>query len=162
MAQGKTIDEIKQEKSEKIMNTIAWRASYYRANPQRFVEEVLNIKLKLFQKILIWAMMHNNYIMMIGARAIGKTFLMSLAVVVYCILYPNTKVVVASGTLAQANEVLLKVKDELMPKSYFLRNEIKDIYVNQNKGEVYFHNGSWIKTRTSTDNARGGIQIFFI
>lgn len=74
MAQGKTIDEIKQEKSEKIMNTIAWRASYYRANPQRFVEEVLNIKLKLFQKILIWAMMHNNYICYFASRGQGDWF----------------------------------------------------------------------------------------
>lgn len=68
MAQGKTIDQIKQEKSDKIMNTIAWRAAYYRANPQRFIEEVLGIKLKLFQKILVWAMFHNNYFMYFAAR----------------------------------------------------------------------------------------------
>ena len=154
MAHGKTIDEIKQEKSERIMNTVAWRAAYYRANPQRFASEVMGINLKLFQKIMLWAMMHNNYICMIAARAIGKTWLCAVFICIYCILYPGTKVVVSSGTLAQANEVLLKIKDELMPKSYFLRNEIKDIYVNQNKGEVYFHNNSWIKTRTSTDNAR--------
>lgn len=154
MAQGKTIDEIKQEKSEKIMNTIAWRASYYRANPQRFASEVLGINLKLFQKILLWAMMHNNYICFIAARSLGKTWLTALFICIYGILYPNAKIVVSSGTLSQANEVLLKIKDELMPKSYFLRNEIKDISVNQNKGEVYFHNGSWIKTKTSTENAR--------
>jgi hypothetical protein len=41
-----------------------------------------------------------------------------------------------------------------MPKSAFLRNEISSIYVNQNKGEIYFSNHSWIKTRTSSDNSR--------
>lgn len=51
--------------------------------------------------------------------------------------------------------MLLKIKDELMPKSYFLRNEIDSIYVNQNKGEVYFKNNSWIKTSTSKESGRG-------
>ena len=154
MGSGKTIDEIKKAKSDKIMETVAWYAGYYRANPQRFVGEVLGIHLKLFQKILIWAMMHYHYFAFIAARALGKTWLTALYCCVYCILYPGTKIVVTSGTLQQANEVLLKIKDELMPKSYFLRNEISEISVNQNKGEVYFANNSWIKTRTSTDNAR--------
>lgn len=154
MGSGKTIDEIRRAKSETIMNTVAWYAGYYRANPQRFVGDVLGIHLKLFQKILIWAMMHYYYFAFIAARALGKTWLTALYCCVYCILYPGTKIVVTSGTLQQANEVLLKIKDELMPKSYFLRNEISDVFVNQNKGEIYFANNSWIKTRTSTDNAR--------
>ena len=53
-----TDQEILQDKTNQIMNTVAERCAYYRANPQRFCEEFLNIKLKLFQKILIWAMMH--------------------------------------------------------------------------------------------------------
>ena len=53
----KTVREIAQDKEQKIMETVAWRAAYYRANPHRYVEEVLGIHLKLFQKILIWAMM---------------------------------------------------------------------------------------------------------
>lgn len=154
MSSGKTISQIKQERSDSIMNTIAFRAGYYRANPQRFVGEVLGIELKLFQKILIWAMMKYDYFMFIAARALGKSWLTALFCVVRCILFSGTKIIVTSGTLQQANEVLLKIKDEFMPKSFFLRNEIKDIYVNQNKGEVYFYNHSWIKTRTSTENAR--------
>lgn len=33
------------------MDTVALRCSYYRANPQRFCEDYLNIHLKLFQQI---------------------------------------------------------------------------------------------------------------
>ena len=29
----KTVQEIAQDKEQKIMNTVAWRAAYYRANP---------------------------------------------------------------------------------------------------------------------------------
>lgn len=53
------------------MQTVAFRCGYYRENPHRYAEEVLGVHLKLFQKILLWAMMHYNYFMFIAARALG-------------------------------------------------------------------------------------------
>lgn len=44
-----------------------WTA-FYRANPQRFVEDYLGIKLKLFQKILIFMMNVSNFFCYIAAR----------------------------------------------------------------------------------------------
>lgn len=64
--------EIQQDKTETIMNIVAERCAYYRANPQRFVEEFLGIKLKLFQKILIWAMMVYDAFYFVAARGIGR------------------------------------------------------------------------------------------
>lgn len=84
----------------------------------------------------------------------GKTFLTGLFAAVRCILYPGTKIVVSSGTLKQANEVLLKIQDEFMPNSIFLRSEIAKCNIGQNDAAIYFKNSSWIKTRTSTDKAR--------
>lgn len=68
MASGKTIEQIEQEKHERLMNTVAFRGGYYRANPHRFVTEVLGIKLKLFQQILLYAMVLYNYVMYLAAR----------------------------------------------------------------------------------------------
>ncbi len=155
MENKKTIKQVAQEKEQKTMETVARKAGYYRANPQRFVAECLGITLKLFQKILIFAMMHYNYFMFIAARGAGKTWLTALFCVVRCILYPGTKIVVVSGTLKQANGVLLKIQDELMRHSEFLRNEIEKCNIGQNEAIIMFKNGSWITTRTSTDNARG-------
>lgn len=67
----KTVQEIAQDKERRLMEVVAIKAGYYRRNPQRFVEEVLGIKLKLFQKILLWAMMMYNYIMYLAARGQG-------------------------------------------------------------------------------------------
>lgn len=68
----KSIKQVTEEKSRKIMNIVAWKAGYYRANPQRFVSEVLftenNFKLKWFQNILLWVMVHFNFIMYLAAR----------------------------------------------------------------------------------------------
>ncbi len=151
----KTVREIAQDKEQKIMETVAWRASYYRANPQRYVEEVLGIHLKLFQKILIWAMMQYHYFMFIAARGMSKTWLTALFCVVRCILYPGSKIVVCAGTLKQANGVLLKIQDEFMKQSSILCSEIERCNISQNEAIIMFKNGSWITTRTSTDNARG-------
>lgn len=150
----KSVQEIAQDKERRIMDTIAWRAGYYRANPQRFVDEVLGIKLKLFQKILLWAMMYFNYVAYLAARGQGKSYLTALFCCVRCILYPGTKIIVSSGTLKQANEVLLKIQDDFMKQSAFLCNEIDKCNIGQNDATIMFKDGSWIKTRTSTENAR--------
>ena len=84
----------------------------------------------------------------------GKTFLTALFAAVRCILYPGTKIIVCSGTLKQANEVLLKIQDDFMHKSPFLCSEILKCNIGQNDSSIYFKNGSFIKTRPSTENAR--------
>ncbi len=154
MANVKTQREIEKDKEQKIMETVAWRAGYYRANPQRFVSEVLGIHLKLFQKILIWAMMHFNFVMYLAARGQGKTFLVALFCCIRCILFPGTKIVVSSGTLKQANEVLLKIQDDFMKRSPILCSEIEKCNIGQNDAVISFRNTSWIKTRTSSENSR--------
>ena len=50
------------------MNTVALRCAYYRANPQRFCEDYLNIHLKLFQQILIYMMMLSTNFMFLASR----------------------------------------------------------------------------------------------
>lgn len=154
MASAKTVKEIEQDKTQRLMNTVAWRCAYYRANPQRYVEEVLGIQLKLFQKIILYAMMHNNFTMYLAARGQGKTYLTALFCIVRCILFPGTKVVVSSGTLKQANEVLLKIQDDFMKHSAILRTEIEKCNIGQNDSAIYLKNGSWIKARTSSQNSR--------
>lgn len=155
----KSEKEIVNEKSERIMNGIAVWAGFYRANPHRFVVDYLNIKLKLFQKILLYAMMHNNFFMYIAARGQGKTWLTALFCVVRCILFPKTKICIASATRPQANEVLLKITDDFMKNYGFgsenLRREITYAAVGANKAVIEFANGSWIRVVTASDSGRG-------
>ena len=154
MPQLKTQTEIEKDKQQKIMETIAWRAGYYRNNPHRYVIDVLGLSLKWFQQILLWCMMHYNFVMYLAARGQGKTYLTALFCCVRCILFPGTKIVVSSGTLKQANEVLLKIQDDFMKQSSILRSEIEKCNIGQNDASIYFKNGSWIKTRTSSENSR--------
>ncbi len=54
-----------------LLEGVAFWTDFYRKNPHRFVEEYLNINLKLFQKILLYMMMVMNYFMFIASRGRG-------------------------------------------------------------------------------------------
>lgn len=150
-----TDKELAQNKVDKVMDIVARKTAYYRANPHRFCEEYLGIKLKLFQKILIFMMNFSNYFMFLACRGLGKTFLTAIYCVVRCILYPGTKICIASGKRKQAIEVLEKITTILMPNSVYLQSEVKTVKINQSDAYIEFHNGSRIKVVTALDTARG-------
>lgn len=147
--------EIKQNRTDSIMNTIAERCAYYRANPHRFVEEFLGIHLKLFQKILIYAMMVYDNFYFVAARGIGKTFLVAIFAVCRCILYPGSTIVACSCTFKQGKEIAMKIVDLMMPKSALLRNEISDYTIARDDCAIYFKNGSYLKICVASENSRG-------
>ena len=64
----KTLADVQKEKSERLMDGIAYWASFYRKNAHRFVNDFLNIKLKTFQKILIYMMMVSTNFLYIASR----------------------------------------------------------------------------------------------
>lgn len=69
----KSEKQIATEKSNRILEGVAYWGSFYRCNPHRFAKDYLNIiSLKPFQKILLFAMMSNNFFMYIAARGQGK------------------------------------------------------------------------------------------
>lgn len=150
-----TDQQIKKDKTERLMNIIARKAAYYRSNPHRFAKEFLGINLKLFQKILLYAMMHYDAFYFVAARGLGKTFLVSLFAVIRCILYPGTQVVVCSATFKQGKEVVNKITNIFMHKSPLLRNEVERVSTGQNDCGIWFKNGSYIRVVVASDNARG-------
>lgn len=158
MTSKKTATEVAHEKSEKLLDGIAYWASFYRCNPHRFVKEYLNITLKLFQKIIIFMMMVSTNFMYLASRGQGKSWLISLYCVVRCILFPGTKIVVASGVKAQGIEIISKIDTEFLKNyswgSQNLKNEISYISTSPNNPVCEFKNGSYIHVVTSNDNAR--------
>ena len=139
----------------RVMNIVNTRASYYRANPQRFIKEYLGITyLKWFQEIIIYAMMHFDFFMFIASRGLGKTYLIAIFACTRCILYPGTKIVIASGLKSQALAVIHKIVTELIPDSPALDSEIEKYSTNPQLAGVTFKNGSYIETVASNDGAR--------
>lgn len=131
--------------------------SYYRANPHRFAKDYLHLDLHLFQKILLVMMNISTTFVFIASRGLGKTFLSAIFCCIRCILYPGTKICIASGTRGQSINVLEKIQTELRPNSPELCNEIDDkqTKINATNAQIVFKNGSFIKVVTASDNARG-------
>ena len=142
---------------QKIMDGAALWGSYYRQNPDRFAADYLHLRLKRFQKILLVMMFWSNVFVFIACRGIGKTFLSAIYCVTRCILFPGTKVCIASGTRGQAINVLEKRMYELKPASPELCAEIdeKQSKVNGTNAQIVFFNTSVIKVVTASDSARG-------
>ena len=143
--------------TDKLMRGVAAWCAFYRENPARFVRDYLHVNLKLFQKILITMMLRSTVFLFIAARGIGKTYLSAIYSVVRCILYPGTKVCIASGTRGQAINVLEKILLELKPNSPELAAEIddKETRINNTDAKIVFKNSSYIKVVTASDSSRG-------
>lgn len=71
--------------------------TFYRRNISVFVEHYLGISLHWYQ--IIWLYILNSCItaVIIAGRASAKSYVIAIFSCAKCILYPNTKVVVASG-----------------------------------------------------------------
>lgn len=150
-----TAKEVANDKAERIMLGVAVWCSFYRANPQRFCKDILNIELKMFQQVLIYLMAISQHFVFIAARGLGKTFLCAIFCCWKCYLFPGTKICITSKTRAQGSLVLEKIQKELIPNSDLLRAEIKEITINQSKAEIVFRNHSYIEVVTASDTARG-------
>jgi len=144
-------------RQERIMAGAAEWCAYYRANPHRFARDYLHLDLHFFQKILLVMMNISTTFVFIASRGLGKTFLSAIFCCIRCILYPGTKICIASGTRGQSINVLEKIQTELRPNSPELCNEIDDkqTKVNATNAQIVFKNGSFIKVVTASDNARG-------
>ena len=66
-----SLKEATQDKAQRIMNGVAAWTSLYRQNIHRFAKDFLNLRLKLFQIILLYAMNFNNYFMYLASRGQG-------------------------------------------------------------------------------------------
>lgn len=130
--------------------------TYYRRNPHRFAKEYLHLSLHWYQSVLLYLMFLSNFIVIIAARASAKSFIIAIYAVCKAILYPNSKIVLTSGTRGQSKLIVTeKIQQELWDKSPNLRREILRITSSQVEVMVKFKNGSSIETVTCSENALG-------
>lgn len=131
-----------------------WTA-FYRQNPHRFAKDYLGVNLFLYQILLLWAMNKYNFFMYIAARGQGKSYLIAIYCVIRAILYPNSNIVLASGTKGQARLIITEKIFSLKNNSPNVAREISDFKTGANETFVAFKNGSKITAVPSSDNARG-------
>lgn len=145
------------DRYQKVLDGAAYWGSFYRQNPDKFVEDYLHIRLKLFQRILICMMFWSTTFVLVACRGLGKTYMSAVYSVSRCVLFPGSKVCIASKTRGQGLNVLEKIILELKPMSPELRAEIdeKETRINGTNAQIVFKNTSVIKVVTASDTSRG-------
>lgn len=130
--------------------------TFFRRNFELFVEEYLGIKLFNYQKLVLHLMGLSHSFVMVAARALAKSFMIAIWACTMAILYPNSQIVICSGTKGQAKLIITeKIKRELCGMSPALKKEIAAIKESVNEQRVDFHNGSSIIVVAANEYSRG-------
>ena len=138
-----------------VANFILW-VTFWRRNLHRFATDYLGLPLKIYQVIMLYLMGINNTFVCIASRASAKSFVIAIYACCKAILYPQSSIILCSGTKNQAKLLVSeKIEKELCSWSPILKREIKKIITNNNNVEVLFCNGSKINVVVASDNARG-------
>lgn len=80
-----------------VEKIIDW-TTFYRRNIHRFIQHYFGIKLHFFQILMLYLMHIFPTATIVCARAISKSFTVSLYGCAVCVLYPNSKVLVTAMT----------------------------------------------------------------
>ncbi|VIF91851.1 Phage related protein [Clostridioides difficile] len=150
-------DDLTNDTREDLLKGIGeyWGA-FYKENPHRFARDYLNIKLHMFQQIIIYMMNQSDQVCIIATRGIGKSWLLAVYACLRAILYPGSSILIASKRKKQAKLLITsKIMGDLVLKSEALRKEIKVLQNNNNEVYIEFYNGSRIEAVVSNDDARG-------
>lgn len=149
----------KQNKGLELKREIYTEAvEYFRQHPDQFTEDVMEVKLNLYQKVMMRAFFKYSFLVWVMCRGTGKTFLGVLCLVVYGLLFSNSKIGIIAPSFRQAKNALQeKYKDELCTMSPFLSQEEKNFSCSVQKARVEFFNGSWIEAYPLGND---GILIF--
>ena len=147
---------------EFVKKLLEW-LTFWRRNPNRFVQRYFGISLYLYQHIILYLMDLCPSICIVAARSAAKSFIIAVYACKEAILRPGSLIVVASATKKQAKLIVSeKIVKEILPRSPLLQAEIKGIKDSQNEIEVKFNNGSSIVVLVANENVRGYRATVFI
>ena len=158
----------KKSNIEKEENIIHW-CTFFRRNWHIYAEYMLGIKLRPFQKIMVYLMGISEIFFGVCSRGCAKSFCAGLGGLIAMNLYPYSEIVITSSTMSQANKLVeRKIRDELIKKlspyllymyekEYLVITKSDDGYKIENK-----LNGSTLVVLACLDSSRGSRATFLI
>lgn len=140
--------------------------SFFREYPDHFLDLMSDPREKFsfffYQRMFLRAVMRHRYTYATFPRAYSKSFLSILALYVRCILYPNSKVFIASGGKEQSAKIATEKLDEIWKFFPALKNELnwdrgpEGSKMQRDYINLRFKNGSYLDIVAAQQSARGG------
>ena len=157
--------EVTPERIEAIKPVLKQYISFWRAYPDIFVETVLvrdnpeNFHLYFYQRVMLRVIMRHKYAYCTFPRAMGKSFMAVLILMLRCILYPRSHLFVSTGGKDQAASITLEKAEELRKLIPGINYEL-DMSRGKTKTSkadlVYdFKNGSKLDILAASQRSRG-------
>lgn len=129
--------------------------AFYRENPCVAINDIFNIELTWFQRIAVRSFWNKKFIIFLFSRGLSKTFLSSVLLVLWAMLYPKTKIGIIAPSYRQTY-YLLDYIDEFLDNSAYIRNAVKtrNVVRGNMRSILRFKNGSIIESLPIGDGNR--------
>lgn len=133
-------------KAERLtLNASEKFVTYCRKNPVYAAKVIFNVELTWFQRKTLNNIWTKSFNLMMLGRGLGKTWLSALALSLYGILYPKTKIGIVTPVFRQVGYFFDYVQEFYDSSEYFRACCKKKIMRNMNREYVEFVNGSFIE-----------------
>lgn len=160
---------ISEERLEPLKPALRQYIAYWREYPDMFIDFLQTggsgeipedgLRFYYYQRVFLRAAMRYKYVFMTFPRAYSKSFLSVLVLMIRCILYPRSKLFVASGGKEQSASIIKEKVDELCSLVPALQRELdlRPGQTRQNKDYCIFKfkNGSYFDNLSATEKSRG-------
>ena len=96
-------DKTKTKEEREYEGVRVW-SDFYRQNPHRFISDYFGFEgLTWYQDMILYLMFKNSVFFWIACRGISKSYMTAWFLVVYSILFPRSRFVIASGKIGRAS-----------------------------------------------------------
>lgn len=154
---------LSQERIDAQLDNLRKQISFYREYPDVFVDKIkgpdCNFKFYFYQRIFLRVVMRHRYVYATFPRAFSKSFLSMMALMLRCILYPNSHLFVTTGGKEQAASITIAKIEEICKLIPALEAEINwergVSKKSKNDVKYVFKNGSSIDILAATERSRG-------
>lgn len=155
-------DSYSHSKPSEIKNIDEWATQilYWRSHLDVFIEDYLStednpIKFEGFQKVIVRQAGNCTTIRDCESRGAGKTWKAGLILFSLGILYPDSKILIVSGTVSQAINTINYI-ESLASNNENMRREIKyPISISRDRAEIRLLNGTTITARAMGKDGSG-------
>lgn len=158
--ENRKTNQDQQEGFEKVRDKWTMLCSYFRHYPDKFIDfiqpEDAKIKLLFYQRIYLRIIFRFRKVFITATRGTSKSFIMNLAFVLICIMYPSTKLFITAPGKEQAAKITQECLDDIFTFFPLLRKEVKKYIDNKDYTKLIFYNDSKYDVVQMKDSSRGG------
>ncbi len=140
-------EDISKERIVENLEKFQQLFAFWRVYPDKFIDYLCSLNPNntfnffFYQRVYLRAVMRHKYAYCTFPRAFSKSFLAVMCLIIKCILYPGSRIFVASGGKEQSASILSAKLDEICRLIPAIENEI-----------IWETRGTRGKTRTTRDS----------